>query len=186
MSTIFNNSTHQSISGFRKGNVAASYPSLEKPVMRHGHRGSPFGLWRTTSSAWGLNIRFSLPSLHMLTIFWENWRNFQYLAGLAHLRACPSSPLSVAEWMIKYLDTHNAEYIYWATSEFTELPQNLLSYLRIYWVTSDFTELPQNLLSYLRFYWATSDFTELPQNFTELPGFSGVRVCVLPDPVEVY
>jgi len=150
--------------------------------MRHGHRGSPFGLWRTTSSAWGLNIRFSLPSLHMLTIFWENWRNFQYLAGLAHFRACPSSPLSVAEWMIKYLDTHNAEYIYWATSEFTELPQNLLSYLRIYWATSDFTELPHDLLSYLRFYWATSDFTELPQillsylrfywatsDFTELP-----------------
>ena len=38
---------------------------------------------------------------------------------------------------------------YWTTLGSTELPQNLLSYLRIYCATSEFTVLPQNLLCYL-------------------------------------
>ena len=76
---------------------------------------------------------------------------------------------------------------------FTELPQDLLNYLRIYWTTSEFTELPQNLLNYLRIYWTTSEFTELPRNFTELPksftelpGFLEVQIQVLPGTAEVY
>ena len=44
------------------------------------------------------------------------------------------------------------------------------------------TELPQNLLNYLRTYRTTTEFTELPQNFTELPGFLVVQICVLPGP----
>ena len=117
--------------------------------------------------------------------------------------------------MIKYLDfllwhtediylriywTTWAVSIYWTTSESTELPENLLNYLRIYWTTWEFTELPENLLNYLgnywttwKFYWTTweitelpENFTELPQIFTELPGFLQVQIIVLPGPAEVY
>ena len=56
----------------------------------------------------------------------------------------------------------------------------------IYWTTSEFTVLPQNLLSDLRIYCPTSEFTVRPQRFTVRPGFLEVQILVLPDPAEVY
>ena len=102
-----------------------------------------------------------------------------------------------SQWVnnIKYLDflLWHTEHTYWTTSDSTELPENLLNYLRIYWTTWEFTELPHNLLNYLRIYWTTSQFTELPQIFTELPqiftelpGFLQVKIIELPGPAEVY
>ena len=94
-----------------------------------------------------------------------------------------SSKLTMNEWENTRMLSHSACATQWIFHEFswgkyiwgwlnpaflpgnsTELPQDLLSYLRIYWATSEFTELPEKLLSYLRIYWATSEFTVLPQN----------------------
>ena len=68
--------------------------------------------------------------------------------------------------MIKYSDTQNTKYIYWTTSDFTVVPQNLLSDLRIYC--------------------STSEFTVRPQSFTVRPGFLEVQILVLPELAEVY
>ena len=100
---------------------------------------------------WGSASGWNVPTMYYIIIM-----DYASVITLDEQHACN-------EW--SNTQTHRIQkYIYWTTSDFTVLPQNLLSDLRIYCPTSEFTVRPQNLMSDLRIYCPTSEFTVRPQN----------------------